>query len=542
MLIMTNRYHRGAPRRSSRNKRKLDYRMADKEGFTQVKRRKRKGKSNEPNNGVPDNTENREQNASGSENTVNTDETVADNNLPSTSNTVPSDMGRGSLSDRDTSDIDSEDLAREEAELERLNSEIAEKEKKRSVKEKQARKRRLAELRKLAEEKRQQLKSLDSDLEEETPAKKRKSKDGRGVKNAPKRSGKEGELSKSATNKRKRAVNRSGKNKGTLSTITKSSSSEVNTSRDSESLDEFEATIQQAKKKNRSKARVKVKKIKNHVKRISSVDRKRSAQESTEEGSSGSSSEESSHSSEFSSSSPESGSEGSRRKNRHTHRKQSKKGKIKSGVKAKPHKIRLKTSELCAQAVLDEEHYPGCYKLEELSFEQLVAGELEICTLGDISKKEKTARLQILKLLAYFSNMLPQTSILEVYKAVILKVEKGLFRWSDDIVKKAESMLDRAVSKARFSTDKKERKKDEKGVIPEKERSKKEQGLPTKQGEKVVYCLDFNKNKCDKETSHEGRLGGKDVWKQHVCRQCLTVEKEKRNHAESDSTCPCKNR
>lgn len=114
---------------------------------------------------------------------------------------------------------------------------------------------------------------------------------------------------------------------------------------------------------------------------------------------------------------------------------------------------------MCASS-LDEEHYPGTYSLENLSFDQLVAGELEIVLMTETTRKEKRARLQILKLLAYFANLLPQKSQLEVYKAVILKVENGIFSWSDDIVQKTENMLDRAVSRNRLYKENEKRKID----------------------------------------------------------------------------------
>lgn len=195
----------------------------------------------------------------------------------------------------------------------------------------------------------------------------------------------------------------------------------------------------------------------------------------------------------------------------------------------------MKTSELCPQALLDEEYYPGNYNLEDLSFKQLVAGELEICTLPDIAKTEKRTRLKILKLMAYFSNTLPQKNIMEIYKAVILKVEKGQFRWSGELISKVESMLDRAVSKNRLKKD-----MDRRETTQEKAKTKKDNGVQVKSGEKVIYCLDYNKRKCDKDHAHEGKFAGREVWKQHICRICLTVDKEKRSHPEGDENCPNK--
>lgn len=192
--------------------------------------------------------------------------------------------------------------------------------------------------------------------------------------------------------------------------------------------------------------------------------------------------------------------------------------------------------------MLDEEHYPGTYSLESLTFDQLVAGELEICTMSDIAKIEKSARLRILKLLAYFAHWLPQKSLLEVYKAVILKVEKGVYTWSTELVNKVENMLDRAVSVNRLKKESEVRKSEgqEKEKNEKMRQHKKEPGVLLKSGEKIIYCFEYNKGKCDKDTVHEGKFGGKEVTKHHVCRVCLSNDKEKKFHPENDDKCPYK--
>lgn len=184
------------------------------------------------------------------------------------------------------------------------------------------------------------------------------------------------------------------------------------------------------------------------------------------------------------------------------------------------------------------------YELESLSFNQLVAGELEICTMPDISKQEKRVRLHVLKSLAYFAQTLPQKTLLEVYKATILKVEKGIFSWSNELNLKVENMLDRAVSKGGWRSKDKEKENSDKNFEKGEKKLKKEKesSIQVKSGERVVYCLDYNKNRCEKEMSHEGKFAGKECFKQHICRSCLTIDKEKRYHPEGDDTCPHKSR
>lgn len=527
--------------------------MADEDGFQEVKnrhgrRRKKVNRDQDKSNVNTDNGESRDKTSSDTE-------LVHDENNPGPSSSpvasTNENMGRGSHSE-DTSDVDSVEFERQNQELEDLERQIEQEKAKRSVKEKRERKNKMVEMRRIAEERRKELeriRSRNSDSDGVSPPKKprtesparkvSKTKNGKGVKSSKKVRGKaKNDHDKSiSTNKKLNKQDKKKRTKKMNKHRKRTSSSSSESSSDSSVLDEFEETISRAKQKGEQKTE----KIKRKLKSKRILIERHSSRGESSEGSTGSS-VDSSTDSESSRNQSSSYSEEERRRSKKGKRKHKKRGKsIRSGVKAKAHKIRLKTSELCAQAVLDEEHYPGTYSLEELSFDQLVAGELEICTLPDISKREKLARLKILKSLAYFSQTLNQSAILEVYKAVILKVEKGLFTWSPELVAKTEQMLDRAVSKNNWKKEKERNKEHTEKEKPEK-RVKKELGIPLKNGDRIVYCADYNKNRCDKEPSHEGKFGGKDCVKHHVCRICLTNDKEKRYHPETDEKCPCKNR
>ena len=78
-----------------------------------------------------------------------------------------------------------------------------------------------------------------------------------------------------------------------------------------------------------------------------------------------------------------------------------KKGKkLKSGLFAKSGNAQLISDELFAHAALDDDIYRQ-KELKDLSFNLLVAGELEIITSEKISKRERNTRLEVLKMLAY---------------------------------------------------------------------------------------------------------------------------------------------
>lgn len=454
-----------------------------------------------------------------------------------------SDMGRGSEeSEPDTSDIDSDTLEKQNKELEELDKLIEERRQKRSNKERRERKAKMQEMRKLAEEKRKILQDLESDSDGPSETKKRKvskSKNGKGVKNSNK--GKSTMLltknkSTKKSNKKTHKKVRTTKSKNGDQKISESDSSDSENS----SEDPFAkaATIAREKREKRRKRMI-------NENNTFSLGKKKKAHRRSVTPESEDTSTDSSSSSDSSYSESSSAIEDNRKERRRRSKKKSKKGKcIKSGVRAKGHKIRLKTSELCAQAVLDEEHCPSSIPLEELTFAQLVAGELEICTMKDVTKKERFSRLNILKLLAYFAAILPQNILIETYKAVILKIEKGLFAWSSQIVEKTENMLDRAVSKYKVQKEpemiRTERSGDRNNFEKQKDKTRKDPGIQLKSGDKVVYCADYNKNKCDKDNSHEGKFLGREVMKLHICKQCLTIDKEKRFHPEGDEKCPHK--
>lgn len=535
--------------RGQRSIQRIDYRIANLTGFNQLKMGRPKRKK--PIKGAVKKKDIAKKKVNESQN----------KNLgvePSTSNANPSefelvedlhsDMGRGSenSSEPDTSDIDSEELEAQNKELEELDKQIEEKRAKCSKAERRERKERMREMRKVAEEKRRILQGLESDTEVQEPKRRKisKSKNGKGVKNAKKgnksdRINKENRKDGESSDRRKEKYpqNRKRKNKNNEdNTETASSSS---SSPDS-SQDEFEEIIE-----NTRKSKTKKKKGKSRIQHKKSfLERKRRNKQQDETSDTTDSSSDSS-STNSSTSEVSSASENERGQERRRSKKRQKKGKtLKSGVRAKAHKIRLKTSELCAQAVLDEEYYPGSHSLESLSFDQLVAGELEICTMLDISRKEKMIRLKILKLLAYFAGIVAQSTIIEVYKAVILKVEKGIFSWSSELVEKMENMLDRAVSKSKISAEIEEQKKEkavEKNANREnKEKVQKDPGIQLKNGDTIVYCADYNKNKCEKSNPHDGKFMGREVMKYHVCNVCLTADKEKRFHRESEDKCPHK--
>ena len=192
-------------------------------------------------------------------------------------------------------------------------------------------------------------------------------------------------------------------------------------------------------------------------------------------------------------------------------RRRKKRGKEeKSGLYRKPGHVNNLSRETFAHTALDDEI--GERDLYSLSFNLLVAGELEILTSKGIGKEEKGSRLEVLKKLAYKAEYLPQDEIILQYISFIRKVEKGKYRWGS----RADLCL--------F---------DQQLVYSISVNAKKQEAKVRKQlklDDRKKYCLDYNRGKCQQDKGHEGKLNGVTVFKLHVCKFCLAKEGLEESH------------
>ena len=104
------------------------------------------------------------------------------------------------------------------------------------------------------------------------------------------------------------------------------------------------------------------------------------------------------------------------------------KGKLRSGLYVKSGDTKLISNEWYAHTALDEA-IGGDRQFADLSFNLLVAGELEIICSESIGSKEQFSRLRMLKQLAYKHEFLALKDILVQYVNFMQKIEKGKFKW-----------------------------------------------------------------------------------------------------------------
>ena len=204
-------------------------------------------------------------------------------------------------------------------------------------------------------------------------------------------------------------------------------------------------------------------------------------------------------------------------------RKDPRKGNVRSGRYDRLSDTKLVSNEWYAHTAIDET-IGGDKQFNELTFNLLVAGELEIISSGKISSKEKFSRIELLKILAYRHEVIPVSLVLTHYAGFLSKIEKGKYKWgSQKDLNTFEQQLVYSVSMDRSQVD-----KDKEGTGG---MSKVVQGGKE---EKKKYCLEYNKGECTLSSPHEGTLGNQKVLKYHLCKKCLMDRNLERSHPSKD--------
>ena len=196
-----------------------------------------------------------------------------------------------------------------------------------------------------------------------------------------------------------------------------------------------------------------------------------------------------------------------------------KKSKCKSGLFAKAANAKIVSNEIYAHAALDAQL--GNKSTENLSFNLLVAGELEIILDPDINKREKETRIEVLKSLAYKHEYLNRKEILQQYSGFIGKIERGKFKWGS---KRALRLFEQQLL---FSISIESRRNDK--YVSEKSARQK-----SRFEERTKYCMDYNRGFCKFDKQHEGKINGQVITKHHICKRCLVEDHVELSHPEKE--------
>ena len=198
-------------------------------------------------------------------------------------------------------------------------------------------------------------------------------------------------------------------------------------------------------------------------------------------------------------------------------RKDARKGNVRSGHYDRMSDTKLISNEWYAHTALDET-MGGDRQFNDLSFNLLVAGELEIISSRKISEKEKSSRIELLKILAYRHQVIPLNEVLTQYAGFLSKIEKGKYKWGskrDLSTFKQQLVYSVSMDMSRVSS---------------VNTSAGQGGAKDSKEEKKKYCWEYNRSSCNLSSPHEGWLGNVKVMKYHLCKKCLMDKGLERVH------------
>ena len=212
------------------------------------------------------------------------------------------------------------------------------------------------------------------------------------------------------------------------------------------------------------------------------------------------------------------------------------KNKLTSGCATKPDESDIKQQVKFAHEKLDSRHVKERL-FDKLNSLLLIAGELELASLPNISMEESRGRVSIAKTIAYHKAYLSDDDLKAGYDTILKQIEQGESTWSDNLGEQLHKLYDyranviwreKAVG---ANTDTKNK------LVNDAKNDKKESESGDESPEsKLIYCMEYNRGTCPQSKSHVGKWKGKKVTKWHVCRSCLKAG-ELREHPEGDTKC-----
>lgn len=200
--------------------------------------------------------------------------------------------------------------------------------------------------------------------------------------------------------------------------------------------------------------------------------------------------------------------------------------KLKSGMEAKS-VDGVKLQLVWPHSQLQYQFINRSYTYKELNLPLFVAGELEVLTSPNIDHDEFLSRLELLKILAYESNLYPIKAILEWHASFLHRVETGRAGWDQNPYAVGQAILCRYKPE-----DKSFKSKVGKPGASSSGGSK----APSKPN--LLFCSAYNRNKCTKQSPHEAVIKGKNVTVNHFCAACLLKKSNQVQHPECSEDCP----
>ena len=154
---------------------------------------------------------------------------------------------------------------------------------------------------------------------------------------------------------------------------------------------------------------------------------------------------------------------------------------------------------------------------DELTIAEFSAGYASILKLPSLSETERSARLDHFIVLMYLVTQFNWSAVREFHVAVLFEIECGRAHWGDSFAD-LETRLLRNSSRSTSS-----------GAA-----GRSGSGTP------VLFCRDYQNDKCSHGKDHFGTIRNETKWLQHICAKCWTVSRVIGRHSEFSPDCPTK--
>ena len=202
--------------------------------------------------------------------------------------------------------------------------------------------------------------------------------------------------------------------------------------------------------------------------------------------------------------------------------------KLQSGKTAKLDNLDIKRVIKYPHSKLNRE-FTEAVEFDNLDLNTFVAGELELIIRAE--ENEKAMRMKVLLMIMYHAPHVKWPVLREQYDSLLKRLERKELEWTDDL----DLIIDRAIERKQrllLMT------KTDKLQVKQTSKSTRSQTPKGSKGDETFYCLDYNKGLCTQPRAHKGKLGTKEVLKQHICRKCWQEKGQKVGHPEIDEKCP----
>jgi hypothetical protein len=181
-----------------------------------------------------------------------------------------------------------------------------------------------------------------------------------------------------------------------------------------------------------------------------------------------------------------------------------------------------------------EFRHSGACTFDKLDFALLVAGEASLLSDFDRSEEERRARLQLIKLVAYYSRYFDWSLVREYYAAILSEVERSrdiTRAWSRiNFTDIASSTLFAPAAYGRGQNFQSQ----QVGVVASggnfrgSGRGGYRGGRRGSSGNssRRYFCSAYNREECEHNGSHWGTIGGRNCYLEHFCASCYLNSKE----------------